>query len=32
MVTGEQTATEIIAELREQAAQAIMARSAVAAA
>ncbi|MCZ8140495.1 MAG: nitronate monooxygenase [Acetobacteraceae bacterium] len=32
MVTGEQTAAEIIAELREQAAQAIMARSAVAAA
>jgi enoyl-[acyl-carrier protein] reductase II len=32
MVTGEQTAAEIIAELREQAAQAIMARSAAAAA
>jgi enoyl-[acyl-carrier protein] reductase II len=32
MVTGEQTAAEIIAELRDQAAQAIMARSAAAAA
>jgi len=32
MVTGEQTAAEIIAELRDQAARAIMARSAVAAA
>jgi len=31
MVTGEQSAAEIIAELRDQAAQAIMARSAVAA-
>ena len=32
MVTQEQTAAEIIAELRDQAAQAILARSAVAAA
>jgi enoyl-[acyl-carrier protein] reductase II len=32
MVTGEQTAAEIIAELREQAAQAILARSGAAAA